>query len=250
MIDVHTHILPNVDDGAKTQEDAIKLLQTEVAQGVEELVFTPHYYGKKRSLEAFLALRNDAFEKIRSDIPDGLQTRLGAEVHFTGVNDPSHDALCKLAIEGTSCVLIELPFTAKWNKSVFTRLREFILDTGYTPIIAHVERYREFLKNPALITKFVGIGCLIQVNAVAFLNKKTRRFAFALLKNGLVHCLATDTHNLESRAPDYEIARQAVFLEGYEKEWERVQTCMRDVLNKKRVRQAYKPVRKFLRYYF
>ena len=250
MIDVHTHILPAIDDGAKTREDAIKILQMQVAQGVKEVVFTPHYYGKKRSLEVFLTLRNDAFESLRSDIPKELRTRLGAEVHFTGVNDPTHDALCKLAIEDTSCVLIELPFTGKWNKSVFTHLREFILDTGYTPIIAHVERYMETQKNPALVAKFVEMGCLLQVSTGSFLNKKTRRFAYALLKNGLVHCLATDTHNADSRAPDYELVRDAVSLAGYAKEWEQAQACMRAILDKKPIRQAYRPIRKFLGFYF
>ena len=250
MIDVHTHILPAIDDGAKTREDAIKILQAEVAQGVKEIVFTPHYYGKKRSLDAFLALRNDAWQKIQADIPDGLQTRLGAEVHFTGVNDPSHDALCTLAMEGTSCVLIELPFTRKWNKSVFTHLREFILDTGYTPIIAHVERYMETQKNPEIVAKFVEMGCLIQVNTGSFLNKMTRRFAYALLKHGLVHCLATDTHNSDLRAPDYETVREAVYSAGYEKEWKQAQACMRAILDKKPIRQEYSPVRRFLRFYY
>ena len=250
MIDVHTHILPAIDDGAKTQLDARLLLETEVAQGVEEVVFTPHYYGKKRPIQSFLKLRDEAWQKIQEDIPNGLQTRLGAEVHFTGVNDPTHDALCKLAIEGTSCVLIELPFVKKWRKSLFTKLYEFITDTGYTPIIAHAERYVEFLKTPALITKLIDMGCLIQLNTSAFLEKKTRRFALAMLKNGLVHCLGTDAHDISVRVPDYKTARDAVVLAGYEKEWGQAQACMRAILDKKPIRQAYRPIRKFFNFYY
>ncbi|MBQ8685491.1 MAG: hypothetical protein IJ514_04930 [Clostridia bacterium] len=250
MIDVHTHILPALDDGARTQEEAALLMEMEEKQGVKEVVFTPHYYGKKRSLEQFLVLREEAWSKLRPYMPSGVKKRLGAEVHLTGVNDPSDDALCALSIEGTSCVLVEFPFYTKWPKSLFVRLSRFIADTGYTPIVAHAERYRELLKNPSVATRLVEMGCLIQLNTRAFLEKTTRRFAFAMLKNGLVHCLGTDTHDTDSRAPDYQAARETVYAAGYGDKWQRVQTCMRDILDKRRVRQAYKPVRKFFCRYF
>ena len=102
-------------------------------------------------------------------------------MHFTGINVPDYDELCKLAIEGTKYILIELPFVQKWTGRLLPALAVFAYDTGYTPIIAHVERYREVLKKPSIVSQLVDIGYLIQVNARAFTERKERKFAFALL---------------------------------------------------------------------
>lgn len=249
MIDMHTHVLPDLDDGAKNEREAEAILQMAFAQGVHEIVFTPHYYGKKRSVKSFLQQRERSLKKIAARVPNGLKTRLGAEVHLSGVNDPTSDALCKLAIEGTKCVLLELPFTGRWNKRLLTRLAEFVGDTDYTPVIAHIERYEEVWKNPAIISTLVKMGCLIQVNTSAFLDKKVRRLAFALLKRGLVHCLGTDAHNTELRAPDYAKAKEAVYAEGYGKEWERIQRNMYKIFAGESVCITCEPIHKFLWWY-
>lgn len=250
MVDIHTHVLPDLDDGAKNERESAELLRQEQEQGVHEIVFTPHYYGKKRPLKEFVAQRQAALEKIREYIPEGMRFRLGAEIHMTGVNDPCDDVLCALAIEGTKCVLFEFPFTEKWNKSLLQRVNEFINDTDYIPVIAHIERYKEVRKNPAIVAKLVHMGCLVQVNTRAFLDKRTKRFAFALLKNGLVHCLGTDTHSPLMRAPDYAAAREAVEAAGYAKEWKRAQLHMRKLFDNESIRITYKPVKKFLGLYF
>lgn len=250
MIDMHTHVLPDLDDGAKNEREAEAILKMVVEQGVREIVFTPHYYGKKRSATSFLEQRQKAYEKVRPFIPNGLKTRLGAEVHLSGVNDPTNDALCKLAIEGTKYVLVELPFTGRWNKRLRTRILEFIGDTDYTPIIAHIERYEEARKRPSSISAFVKAGCLIQLNTTAFLEKKTRRFAFTLLKHGLVHCLGTDTHNTDTRAPDYAQAKEAVYSAGYGAQWERIQRNMDKIFANESVCITCEAMRKVLWWYF
>ena len=244
MIDIHTHVLPEMDDGAKNRTESAEILQMLVAQGVKELVFTPHYYGKKRPLEQFLLQREEARQKLAEVLPEGVKTRLGAEVHMTGVNDPPDEALCSLAIENSKCVLVEFPFTGKWQKSLLDRLEAFITDTGYTPIVAHIERYEAVRKNPSLISDFVKIGCLIQINTSAFLDRHSRQFAYALLRRGLVHCLGTDTHDSKERMPDYEAAKAAVVAAGYGSEWERVQSYMRKILAGDSLRITYEPVRK------
>ena len=249
MIDIHTHVLPDLDDGANSEREAETLLQLDFAQGVREIVFTPHYYGKKRSLESFLAQREEAMLKIRALVPAKMKTRLGAEVYLTGVNDPTSEALCALAIEGTKCVLVELPFEERWSKSLLVKLYAFIADTGYQPIIAHIERYREIRKNPSLVNSLVKMGCLIQVNTGAFLEKHTQKLAFALLNHGLVHCLGTDTHNETERGPDYENAKILVEKKGYIQEWKRVQARMRQILKGERVETVCTPIKKTLWWY-
>ena len=249
MIDMHTHILPNIDDGADDISTAAELLRLEAEQGIKEIVFTPHYDGKKNVAE-FLELRMEAFESIKKYVPKGMKTRLGTEVLLTGINDPTDEALCALAIEGTKCVLIELPFSAEWSDRLWDKLANFVSDTGYTPIIAHVERYQEALENPIVVSYLIDMGCLIQLNAEAFLKKKTRRFAFALLKHGLVHCISTDTHDLSSRAPDYQEVKALICKKGCEDEWTDVQWCMKKILVGEAVRKPKKNVRKLWNWYF
>ena len=249
MIDIHTHILPNMDDGAISFDVAVELLKMEAEQGVQELVFTPHYYGKT-TVQDFLSARAEAFKKIQNAIPQGLKTRLGAEVMMTGINDPSDEALCSLAIEGTKCVLLEFPFTLRWSSLLFERVSDFIAETGYTPIIAHIERYREVARNPLLVTQLVQMGCLIQLNACALIDKRSRRLALALIKHGLVHCLGSDTHDLERRAPDYAKAKTQIERLGGESEWKEIQWQMGKILAGETTHKPYDNVRKFGRWYY
>ena len=250
MIDIHTHILPHLDDGAKNTQMSIAMLKALQQQGVETVVFTSHYYGKRSTPDAFIQRRNGMFDRIKDQIPAGMQVKLGAELHFTGINMPESDELCKLAIEGTKYILVEFPFTTAWTGELLTRLSDFMRETDYTPIIAHVERYSEVKKNPALASELVNMGCLLQVNAPSFLDKRERKLAFALLKHGFVHCLGTDAHNMDMRAPDMTTAKNAVGKAGYLDAWERAQNIMKDVIEGRQVRVEYNsPIKKILGMY-
>lgn len=231
MIDIHTHILPHMDDGAKDSATSLALLDMEMEQGIEELVFTPHYYGKSRSPKQFLDFRQDIFERMTPKLPQGIKTRLGAEVHFTGLNLPDYDEFCALAIQDTNAILIEFPFTAKWTSELTDKLADFIYETDYTPIIAHVERYGEVLKKPVLLTKLINMGCLLQVNVQSFLDKRERQFAFTLLKHGFVHCIGSDAHDTEERRPKWSEAKQQVAQAGFSQQWEEAQDIMQEILS-------------------
>ena len=111
IVDFHTHILPQLDDGANDETMAIAMLESEVKQGVTDVLFTPHYYGKTCSPDDFLEQRNEAWNSLKTHAPVGLNVYLGAEVHFTGVNVIDYEELCKLAIADTEYILIEFPFT-------------------------------------------------------------------------------------------------------------------------------------------
>ncbi len=246
MVDIHTHILPKIDDGADGLQTSLAMLERAKAEGIDCLVLTPHYYGKA-SPARFLQRRQRAFDEIKESVPEEIETRLGAEVHFTGVNTPDFEALCTLAIEGTSYILLELPFTTKWTGILLDALADFIHDTEYTPIIAHIERYAEVLKNPSLVTRLIEMGCLLQVNADSFCRKRSKNFAFTLLKRGFVHCIGTDAHDLEKRPLSYLSAKEAAKKAGYEKEWERAQNIMENVIRGGQVCvESGKPVKKFL----
>lgn len=251
MIDIHTHILPHMDDGAKDSATALHMLDTEISQGVETVIFSPHYYGKSRSPEKFLQTRQMMYDHIKDRIPSNIKTRLAAEVHFTGVNPIENDAMCSLAIEGTEYVLVEFPFTTVWTSSLTEWLSQFIYDTDYTPIIAHVERYNEIQKKPSILSELINMGCLLQVNTTSFLDKKDRNFAFSLMKHGMVHCLGTDAHDTEGRAPDYDKAKKAIEEAGHAADFEHIQENMRLILDNEKIDfPEYRPLKKVLGFYF
>ena len=250
MIDIHTHILPHLDDGAKDTATAVAMLKQLRQQGVDTVVFTPHYYGRKSSPEQFIQRRNASFERLKEQIPEGLTVRLGAELHFTGLNMPGSDALCRLAIEDTKYILVEFPFTTAWTGALLEKLSDFMRETGYTPIVAHVERYREVKKNPSLVSELIHMGCLIQVNAPAFLDRHEKKLAFALLKHGFVHCIGSDAHDMQTRSPNMSTAKDAIIKAGYEEAWARAENIMEDVVCGKQVRvENGKPIKKVLGMY-
>lgn len=251
MIDIHTHILPSIDDGAKDVDVALQMLQEEIKQGVKDVVFTPHYYAKKNSPAQFLEKRRQAFSLIQSEIPENIRVHLGAEVRFSDVNPLQHDELCSLAIESTRYILLELPFREEWTDALLESLQSFIEETEYVPIIAHIERYPAVWKNPALVFDLARMGCLIQANTSAFLQKRERNLLTALLRKGLVHCLGTDTHDLSNRAPDYEKTKELFIKKGMEKDWERLQENMSWVLQDVDLPMgSIAKVKKILRWYF
>ena len=229
MIDMHTHLLPAIDDGAKDAQTAAELLHLEREQGVKELVFTPHFYGDVTT-ETFLKNRQNAYEKIRDFVPQGMRVRLGAEVYFSGLRLAQFGQFDSLKIDGTKCVMLELPYITVWPKSILDNLERWINGTGYTPIIAHVDRYIEVLKEPTLLNRFLELGCLLQLNTSAFVNRRTRSFALAMLKNGYVQSLGTDTHDTQNRAPTYLQAKAVVEKAGLLTEWEQAQTTMERIL--------------------
>ena len=119
------------------------------------------------------------------------------------------------------------------------------------PVIAQVERYDDARKKPALLSELVEMGCLLQVNTRAFLEKSTKGMAFALLDHGLVHCLGTDTQYLDDSAPGNAEAREAIEEAGFGDRFERIKEDMAALLEDVRIKaERAKPVRRFLTRYY
>lgn len=249
MIDFHTHILPGIDDGAKDVSVSAAMLETEKEQGVNEIVLTPHYYGKFYSPTDFVRRRAAAYEKLLAVAAGEFFFTLGAEIHFS--DTLSVNAECrKLAIGDTRYALVELPFGEKWSGSLLTRLRYFMDETELTPVIAHICRYPQLRKNPEALLRLAEMGCLLQVNASAFCDKDSSGFAFAALKHNLVHCLGSDCHNVTNRAPDLKRAEEAIAQAGYADRLEEIGRIMKCVTEDRSVKcAAATPVKKFFNRY-
>lgn len=215
MTDIHTHILPGMDDGAKDVEESIKLLYAEAREGVSTVVLTPHFYRKYEDAERFLLRRKASYERLcegiealaadeKKKLPDML---MGAEVAWwPGMSDM--DELELMCIGDTSNFLLELPF-APWDTRVINDIYNIMGKFGITPIIAHIERYLSLQKRSALREIF-ALDIPIQLGCDAFLHVGKRGDALKLIKHGNAHVIASDCHNLTSRKPNMKAALDIV----------------------------------------
>lgn len=205
MIDFHTHILPEMDDGSRSPEESVRMLREEIKQGISDVVLTPHYYAERETPQNFLLRRAEACEKLYNAMttsPEGEQLPrlfIGAEVRmFSGISNM--ELLPELSVRGTDYILLEMPFEP-WPESVFRELRE-IGARGLSPVIAHLEAYRRLQKGTDNMERLMDSGVLIQCNAEFFLQGFKSRKAFQLLKEGRIQLLGSDCHNMTSRPPN------------------------------------------------
>ena len=199
MIDFHSHILPGIDDGSKNVKMSLQMLSAMRDQGIDTVIATSHFYATQRSPRRFLERREQAWDLLAPELPgDSPDIILGAEVlYFPGI---SHMAeLPQLCVEGTSILLLEMPFDS-WTEYCIREVRELARSGEFTVLLAHIERY--YFKQPVSVwDDFLSEGILMQSNADFFLPFRTRRKALKLLREGRIHLLGTDAHNMASRAP-------------------------------------------------
>lgn len=202
MIDFHTHIIPSVDDGAKTVDISCEMLRMLSQQGVDTVVLTPHYYSHREPIGDFLERRNEAFRKLSTstaDIPVSL--RLGAEVYFSDYLFNNRD-LSALCIDNTKTMLLELPYGKPVQRPLLEKIERFVVEYDVIPVIAHIERYPELIKSKTMMDVLLDAGCVLQVNLSSFTAFGKRRL-LSLAQKGYIGAVGTDCHNLDSRPPDY-----------------------------------------------
>ena len=218
-IDLHCHILPGIDDGAKNTEVSIALLREEVNQGVTKFMFTPHFNPDRISVEEFDSLRAKSLEKLSAlekfcDMK--VEYKLGAEVYYTvGLSEMNLDKLC---FEGSDYVLIELPTQARPHG--LSRTLGTVVSNGYRPILAHVERYSYMMSDPAALYELIEMGCLAHINAETLIKRtKLSTMVNYMIRHGLVHFITSDCHSMHRRPPNLEqgcTALHAALGEKYE----------------------------------
>ncbi len=197
MLDLHSHLLPCIDDGSRSLEESLALLDMLREQGISTVAATPHFYANSVSVQSFIENRNKAFRSLVAD-EKHPKVLLGAEVLFySGIS--RLEGIERLCIEGTKLLLLEMPF-AKWTDSVVKELLQMSRSGSYTVVLAHIERYYD-MQNGALWQRLKENDVLFQVNASFLLSLRTRRKAIRLLKNGFVHFLGSDCHNTADRPP-------------------------------------------------
>lgn len=201
MIDIHAHIIPGVDDGPETIEEAVRMLEDAAEQGITHIYATSHakspqYDVSVEQIKSGVALLREAVEAndIKINILHGQEIRI-------------HPKLLEDLVEGKALplgdsqyVLVEFPTREipDYAETVFEKM----LSNNYVPIIAHPEKNRPLMDKPELLYKFVKQGCLSQVTTgslAGHFGSKIKDTALSFIRHQLVHCIGSDVHNLTSR---------------------------------------------------
>lgn len=204
FVDIHTHILPGVDDGAADTEQAKAMVRMAYQDGTRCLFLTPHYRGRYRKYYDPEKLRNafcDLRQALAPEFPE-LRLILGSEVTYEADAPELLSEGKILSLCGTEYVLLEL-FSKMPPSQVLNAVSETIR-YGFVPILAHVDRYEVFRKEKGLIDEVLGMGALIQLNADSVLGSNgfwVKRFCHKLIRAGKVHFIASDAHDLLHRTP-------------------------------------------------
>lgn len=203
IVDFHSHILPCVDDGSKSLEMSIEMLKMMAKQGVRHVVATPHFYPQHDTPERFLARRKEAEIALREEMrkyPDLPTLSFGAEVYyFPGISDS--DSVSELTIDGKRCILIEMP-EGPWTDTMYRELEGLYVKRGLVPIVAHIDRYIGRFRTYGIPRRLAQLPVLVQANAEFFLERSTATMALRMLKQGKIHLLGSDCHNLTTRKPN------------------------------------------------
>lgn len=232
MIDFHTHILPEIDDGSSSTKESLALLKMLKKQGVNSVFLTPHFYAYSSSAENFCEMQEKALKELIKELKEDsvdIDLYLGCEVFF-------FDELWRIehlrdfCIKGTDYILLEMPFT-EWTDAM-VRSIEKIIGKGYTPIIAHFERYLKHKSNLSKIYELIEMGALLQMNCKYLTGFFTRGKAIKFIKRGMVAALGTDCHNLSDRAPEYIAASDYLKKKLSEEQYKRFIRMQKRIVSK------------------
>lgn len=217
MIDIHSHIVFDVDDGPKTIEDSRALLEESYRQGVRTIISTSHRRkGMFETPEEKIEENFKQVQELAKEIADDLTILYGAEIYYTS------DILDKLEqgkiprLADSQYALIEFSMITPY-KEIHTALSN-VLRLGVTPVVAHIERYHCLENDEKKVRDLINMGCYTQINSSSVLKTKlfgdTYKFmkkrAQFFLEKDLVHFVASDMHNLDPRPPYMQEAYQII----------------------------------------
>jgi protein-tyrosine phosphatase len=190
VIDLHCHLLPGVDDGSKSVEQSVRVLERMAADGIRTVCLTPHL-ASSRIAEGPPPEHDEAFARLKSSAPAGIELRRGAEIMLDRALTPRAIAARRVTLGGTRYALVE--FTRLVASGVVATALTQVVQSGLTPLLAHPERYPSC--SPAAIARFRELGAITQVDANTIFHATGRgRRARELLALGLADILAADNH--------------------------------------------------------
>ena len=202
MIDFHSHILPEMDDGSQSPEESVQMLESCREQGIDCVILTPHFYANRDNPEHFLEKRARSFDKLRlamqeKESPILIQV---AEVeYFEGIT--AMQQLDDMRIGNSKGLLIEMPFRP-WSKRMISDIIEIHNRRNFRVVLAHIERYMK-MQDPETLVSLIQAGIRMQSNASFFTDGHfTARRALKAFDQGFIHLLGSDCHNMTTRKPN------------------------------------------------
>ena len=201
MIDIHSHILPGLDDGAKDLEEALAMVELYLNQGFSGVLATPHWIDYQADIEAY----EEAFKLLKDEMETrelALDLYKGHEFFITLGLAQDLERAAGHSLASGSYVLVEFPMFEHGN--YFDSVLHELQLKGYRPILAHPERYGYVQKDPNLVHQWISRGILMQMNIPSLTGrhgKEVKKVAQILMDHDMVHFLATDSHSPRSRSP-------------------------------------------------
>lgn len=209
MIDLHCHLLPGVDDGARTLEDSLAMAENAVAEGISHMLVTPHHNnGKFLNPKAAVVAATGALQTELDNRGIKLNLYPSQEVRINGdlLKDIENDDILFID-EEQRYLLIEFPTLSipEYTEALFFQLRQ----KGITPVIVHPERNQAIIDDPDKLLPFIERGALAQVTAASYMGafgKDIALLSYRLIEANLVHIIASDAHNTRGRGFHYKQA--------------------------------------------
>ncbi|MFB5662697.1 tyrosine-protein phosphatase [Alteribacillus sp. HJP-4] len=210
MIDIHTHILPGVDDGPQTMEESIALAKAAEEEGIHTIVATPHHRNGAfdnpgATVTSLVQYINESLKELHINVTvlPGQENRINGDLIEELENGTA------ISVNNSRYVLVEFSSVhiPNYTKQLFFDLQLH----GYTPVIVHPERNQTFLERPDELYHLVKAGAITQITAHCLtgrIDKKTSQFARQLVEHNLTHVISSDAHNVEWRPFDLNEAYQ------------------------------------------
>lgn len=218
LVDMHSHLLPGIDDGAPEMADTLKMARIFVAMGYKKLVFTPHimgdfYRNTPTIIKEKLSLVKAAFAENNISLETDAAAEYFIDEHFMQLLEEPE----KLLTFGNKYILFEMSFMSispLWKQAVFE-----LQSNGFKPVLAHPERYIFLQESQSLLQEFVDRGIILQININSlsgYYSKPAQKMAEKLIDNNLVHFVGSDCHHLGHLELMKQVSKSKYFQKLYE----------------------------------
>lgn len=204
IFDIHCHIMFGVDDGAKSREQSERMLEMAYSEGIRNIILTPHYGSRAYDVSRETILERFAeLKALALDMYGDMNIYMGNELQYSDKTAEDLKSGTAFTMADSRFVLVEFSIAISYD-----RIRQAVMELmqyGYIPILAHVERYDSLIRNSEYIAELSDMGACIQVNASSVIGKngrKTEKMVAKLLKREKVDFIATDAHRDDKRAPE------------------------------------------------
>ena len=202
MIDIHCHLLPGIDDGAKSPEDTLVMLKSAVTEGITTIAVSPHHNLEYNNERPLILEKVKEVRKIVNENHLPIEILPGQEVRIYGdlLKDYAADKLVT-STDNSHYMLVEFPsdHAPRYAKEMFYEMKL----EGLQPVLVHPERNTGIIEQPNLLYEYIEQGVLSQITASSItghFGKKIQKFTFQLIEHNLTHFIASDAHNVTSRA--------------------------------------------------